>query len=332
MELLKAENLVKEYPGVTAVAGASFGIESGEILGFLGPNGAGKTTTINMLTGLARITSGAIFLQGKEYTHNPKAAQRSMGIVPDESNLYDDLDGFQNLCFCAALYGMKKEEREEKASRLIKRFDLQNAGKRPFKAYSRGMKRKLTIAAGIIHNPQILFLDEPTTGIDVVSAGQIRRLIQDLNETGTSIFLTTHYIEEAERLCHRVAFIVDGRIVRIGSLEELMREAQREHVLQITATACDETTLKSMRERFPECRVELRNQKNGRDNRQSDTATLTVVSQSSIDLMPIVEFLHARGSSVSEAKLVRPSLEEVFVQVTGIDTHIMRIDREGKKK
>ena len=206
MELLKAENLVKEYPGVTAVDGVSFSIDGGEIFGFLGPNGAGKTTTINMLTGLARITSGAVFLDGKEYTHNLKSAQSFMGIVPDESNLYDDLDGFQNLCFCAALYGMRKREREQRAHRLIKQFDLEDARRRPFKSYSRGMKRKLTIAAGIIHNPRVLFLDEPTTGIDVVSAGQVRRLILDLNENGTTIFLTTHYIEEAERLCHRIAF------------------------------------------------------------------------------------------------------------------------------
>lgn len=332
MELLKAENLVKEYPGVTAVDGVSFSIDGGEIFGFLGPNGAGKTTTINMLTGLARITSGAVFLDGKEYTHNLKSAQSFMGIVPDESNLYDDLDGFQNLCFCAALYGMRKREREQRAHRLIKQFDLEDARRRPFKSYSRGMKRKLTIAAGIIHNPRVLFLDEPTTGIDVVSAGQVRRLILDLNENGTTIFLTTHYIEEAERLCHRIAFIVGGKVVRIDALDALMQGAQQEHILQITMHRCDEATFQRMRERFPDYAVEIPDRRHGREYGQSGSHVITVSSRSPIDLMPLIEFLHSSGTPVFEAKLVRPSLEEVFVRVTGIDTRIMRIDREGQKK
>jgi ABC-2 type transport system ATP-binding protein len=222
VEMLRAENLVKRFDTVTAVAGASFAVHRGEIFGFLGPNGAGKTTTINLLTGLARPTSGSMYLEGREYTVHPKQAQGQMGIVPDESNLYDELSGFENLSFCAALYGIDKTERRERARALLVQFGLVEAGKRPFRTYSKGMKRKLTIAAGIIHQPKILFLDEPTTGIDVASARQIRSLIGELNRRGTTVFLTTHYIEEAERLCHRIAFIVGGKLVRIGSLEELM--------------------------------------------------------------------------------------------------------------
>ncbi len=154
-ELLRAVELVKRFGKLAAVDGVSFSIRCGEIFGFLGPNGAGKTTTINMLTGLARITSGSVFLEGQEYTARPKTAQAMMGIVPDESNLYDELDGFDNLCFCAALYGVEKREREKRAGALLKQFDLARAGKRSFKAYSRGLKRKLTIAAGIIHKPKI---------------------------------------------------------------------------------------------------------------------------------------------------------------------------------
>jgi ABC-2 type transport system ATP-binding protein len=212
VNILEAVSLTKKYGDFTAVNNLDFNVVEGEIFGFLGPNGAGKTTTINMLTGLARVTSGSVYLSGIDYTHNTKKAQRLMGIVPDESNLYDEMDGFQNLTFCAALYGMEKHIREERAERLLRQFGLAEAGKRPFKAYSKGMKRKLTIAAGIIHEPKILFLDEPTTGIDVASARQIRKLSLDLNKKGITIFLTTHYIEEAERLCHRVAFIVDGKI------------------------------------------------------------------------------------------------------------------------
>ena len=250
--MLRAENLIKRFDAVTAVNGVSFTVHRGEIFGFLGPNGAGKTTTINLLTGLARPSSGSMYLEGKEYTSNQKKAQTAMGVVPDESNLYEELDGFDNLTFCAALYGVDRKSRERRALELLERFGLAEAAKRPFKAYSKGMKRKLTIAAGIIHEPEILFLDEPTTGIDVASARQVRGLISELNRQGTTIFLTTHYIEEAERLCHRVAFIVSGKIIRIGSIEELMHEHQRETVLQIAIEKAIPEQLQMLRQRFPQ--------------------------------------------------------------------------------
>ena len=157
-----------------------------------------------------------------------------MGIVPDESNLYDEMNGFDNLTFCAALYGMGKAERQKRAAELLEEFNLKEAGDRPFKAYSKGMRRKLTIAAGIIHRPKILFLDEPTTGIDVESARQIRRLLSDLKRQGVTIFLTTHYIEDAQRICDRIAFIVKGRIVKSGTVDELLRNAGQEQVIRLT--------------------------------------------------------------------------------------------------
>jgi ABC-2 type transport system ATP-binding protein len=320
-EILRADNLVKRFEAVTAVDGASFSVHRGEIFGFLGPNGAGKTTTINLLTGLARPTSGTMYLEGREYTDHPKRAQGLMGIVPDESNLYDELDGFQNLAFCAALYGIDKMEREARAGALLEQFGLKQAGKRPFRAYSKGMKRKLTIAAGIIHRPKILFLDEPTTGIDVASARQIRSLIGELNRRGTTVFLTTHYIEEAERLCHRIAFIVDGRLVRIGSLEELMKEHQQETVLELAVDQAGAELVDALRPRFP-----------GYTVHRSDERHLRLVSPGSIELLPLLKAVAEGGAEVTEARLIRPTLEEVFVRVTGIESGLMRQEREGKKK
>ena len=206
MSIVNVANLKKTYGDFTAVDGVGFSIEQGEIFGFLGPNGAGKTSTINMMIGLSRPTQGEIIIDGIDAQRQTKKAQAIMGIVPDESNLYNEMDGFENLCFCASLYGMRKEEREPKARQLLEQFQLKEAGKRPFKAYSKGMRRKLTIAAAIIHSPRILFLDEPTTGIDVESARQIRELILQLKKQGTTIFITTHYIEDAERICDRLAF------------------------------------------------------------------------------------------------------------------------------
>jgi ABC-2 type transport system ATP-binding protein len=251
---IKAEGLAKRFDEVQAVAGVDFAVQAGELFGFLGPNGAGKTTTINMLTGLARPDAGTIHIAGIDCSRNPKAAQHLMGIVPDESNLYPELTGFGNLSFCGALYGMSKRDRERRAKELLARFGLADAARRKFAGYSRGMKRKLTIAAGIIHSPPILFLDEPTTGIDVASARQIRQLIADLNVGGTTIFLTTHYIEEAERLCRRIAFIVRGRIVRTDTVEDLMRQTEGRHVVEFTATNDAARLCKAMMTDFPNLR------------------------------------------------------------------------------
>ncbi|WP_199724062.1 ABC transporter ATP-binding protein [Methanohalophilus sp. RSK] len=233
---IKVEGLSKKYDNVQAVANVEFEVRSGEIFGFLGPNGAGKTTTINMLTGLALPDTGTIHIDGIDCTKKPRGAQHLIGVVPDENNLYPELSGFDNLCFCAALYGMSKSERQARARDLLEAFDLAKAASRKFDSYSKGMKRKLTIAAGIIHKPKILFLDEPTTGIDVASARHLRNLIRDLNRNGTTIFLTTHYIEEAEQLCNRIAFIVSGNIVRVDSVENLVQPIQGKHVIQIACS------------------------------------------------------------------------------------------------
>jgi ABC-2 type transport system ATP-binding protein len=319
--VLRAENLVKRFGTVTAVDGLSFSVIEGEIFGFLGPNGAGKTTTINLLTGLARPTSGSIFLDGQEYTAHPKSAQAAMGVVPDESNLYDELDGFQNLAFCAALYGLDRRTRELRAQRLLEQFGLSEAARRPFKAYSKGMKRKLALAAGIIHTPRILFLDEPTTGIDVMSARQIRRLLGELNRGGMTIFLTTHYIEEAQRLCHRIAFIVDGRIIRTGSLAQLMREHQQDTVVELAMTEAGPGLQRALQRRFP-----------GYGILGAGERSLRITAPGAIELLPLLAFLAQRHVPVTEARLVRPTLEEVFVRVTGIEAERLRQEREGKKK
>lgn len=321
MKIIEAENITKIFNGFTAVDGVSFHIYSGEIFGFLGPNGAGKTTTINMLTGLAHITAGRVKLLGKDYTGNVKKAQALMGIVPDESNLYEELDGFGNLCFCGSLYGMDKKSREERAIELLEQFGLSEAAKRPFRAYSKGMKRKLAIAAGLIHQPQILFLDEPTTGIDVAFARQIRSLIVDLHNRGTTIFLTTHYIEEAERLCERLAFIVKGKIVREGTVEELMKETQSENIVNFTLGGNFGNIKEKFVNQFPGYKLKI-----GRDKEVS------ISSRANFALLPFVQFFEANQLPVFEARIIRPSLEEVFVKVTGIEIQKMQNEPDQKSK
>ncbi|MBS4539559.1 ABC transporter ATP-binding protein [Clostridium sp. D2Q-11] len=321
MNIVEVVNLTKKYEDFTAVDNIGFSIKKGEVFGFLGPNGAGKTSTINMLTGLSKVTEGSINISRIDAVKEMKKAQEIMGIIPDESNLYNEMDGFENLCFCASLYGMEKEEREKRASYLLKQFGLDNTGKKPFKAYSKGMKRKLTIAAGIIHNPKILFLDEPTTGIDVESARQIRELLKDLNNNGTTIFITTHYIEEAERLCDRIAFIVKGKIVKIGTIDELMQEVQKEKIVQFTLENGVLDIKGVIQEEFPSYRFEITN-----DN------TFRLYSKENISLMPLMKYFDDKGLNVYEAKIVKPSLEEVFVKITGIEVSKMNKDKEGGKK
>jgi ABC-2 type transport system ATP-binding protein len=314
---IAVDGLAKRFGEVQAVADASFEVHQGELFGFLGPNGAGKTTTINMLTGLARPDAGTIRIAGIDCTRNPKAAQHLIGVIPDESNLYPELTGFQNLCFCAALYGMCKREREAHASELLETFGLAKAAGRKFAGYSKGMKRKLTIAAGIIHSPPILFLDEPTTGIDVASARQIRQIIASLNRSGTTVFLTTHYIEEAERLSCRIAFIVNGRIVRIDTAANLIEPIREKHVMQLALSNAEQAPRDKLAAAFPH--LAFQNLTGGQ---------VRVESSEPVHVGPLVRFLEEQGAEVMEARRMRPSLEEVFVQITGIETDAMRKEKE----
>ena len=313
--------LAKRFGDVQALAGVDFSVRRGELFGFLGPNGAGKTTTINMLTGLARPDAGTIRIAGIDCSENPKAAQHLMGVVPDESNLYPELTGFDNLSFCGSLYGMARRDREARACELLDRFGLAEAAKRKFAGYSRGMKRKLTIAAGIIHSPPILFMDEPTTGIDVASARQIRQLIADLNAGGTTIFLTTHYIEEAQRLCQRIAFIVQGRIVRTDTVEELMRRTDGRHVVQFAVSNAAADLCDVVVAEFPDLHCQA-----------VADGQLRVESSEPIHVGPLVRLLEDRGADVSEARKLQPSLEDVFVEITGIEAGAMKQEKEKSGK
>ncbi len=316
-EFIKATDLTKQFDDIIAVNNISFNIREGELFGFLGPNGAGKTTTINMLTGLARPDSGTIHIAGMDCSKNPKAAQHLTGVVPDESNLYPELTGFDNLCFCASLYGVSKKERRSRAGELLQAFDLEKAAHRKFAAYSKGMKRKLTIAAGIIHRPRILFLDEPTTGIDVASARQIRRLITALCNEGTTIFLTTHYIEEAERLCERIAFIVNGQIIRNDTVANLLQPVKDRKSLLITARNLSVKISAKLGEAFPEFEF-----------RQESDDQLRIDSEKTPGIGPVVRFIEEQGAEVTEARQLKPSLEDIFVRITGIEADDMKKEKK----
>ncbi|MHA1223510.1 MAG: ABC transporter ATP-binding protein [Candidatus Heimdallarchaeaceae archaeon] len=320
--VIETHNLTKNYNGFVAVDNISFNVMKGEIFGFLGPNGAGKTTTINMLIGMAKISAGKVLYNNLDLTKNIEKIQNIIGVVADESNLYDEMTGFDNLCFCGSLYGLPKKTREKRARELLEQFQLLEAANKKFKAYSKGMKRKLTIAAALIHEPEILFLDEPTTGLDIASVRQIRNLIKDLHEKGTTIFFTTHYIEEAEHLCSRVAFISKGKILQIDSVKRLLEESNVSTVLEVLVEKVlldKDLLLQKLKHQFPNIECLITNDK-----------IIKVISTEKMDISPIVSFLSSEKISILEVKLDKPSLEDIFVKITGIELDKMKKEKEKK--
>ncbi|MBN1526396.1 MAG: ABC transporter ATP-binding protein [Candidatus Omnitrophica bacterium] len=215
--VIRVSDLTKRYGEILAVNRIDFEVEKGETFGFLGPNGAGKTTTIRMLTGLSKPTDGKASVLGLDVNSEIARIKKRIGVVPEISNLYDELSAMDNLIFMAQLYGVPSSERVQKAEELLRTFRLHERKDSLFGTFSRGMKRALTVAAALIHDPEVLFLDEPTVGLDVVAARSLRNLISNLRRQGITVFLTTHYLEEADLLCDRVAILAKGRILAIDT-------------------------------------------------------------------------------------------------------------------
>ncbi len=231
---IQVSDLTKSFGGLLAVDHIAFEVKRGEIFGFLGPNGAGKTTTQRMLTTVLKPTSGTIAIMGYDLRKAPFEAKMQMGVVPESANPYLDLTAWQNLMLMGQLYGLGKKRRRARAEALLAFFGLSDRSRSKTRGFSKGMKQRLILAMALIHRPRLLFLDEPTAGLDVQSARLIREHVVDLNGKGTTVFLTTHNIEEAEGLCDRVAIIDGGRIVAVdrpAALRAALRSAQSVEVV-----------------------------------------------------------------------------------------------------
>jgi ABC-2 type transport system ATP-binding protein len=220
--LVTVRGLTKRFGERTAVAGVDFAIGPGEIFGLLGPNGAGKSTTVNMISTYLPPDSGEVAVAGHALREG-MMVKHLIGVVPQELALYEDLTAQENLAFFARLYSVPKAERADRVRDLLERVGLADRGREPVKGFSGGMKRRLNLAMGIVHRPAFLMLDEPTVGVDPQSREKIFGIIADLKHAGTTLLYTTHYMEEAERLCDRIAIMDDGRIIADGTLEELLR-------------------------------------------------------------------------------------------------------------
>jgi ABC-2 type transport system ATP-binding protein len=219
---LKIDNLVKRYGDLTAVNGISFDVPAGEFFGLLGPNGAGKTTTINSIVGLSTLTAGSIELFGLDVTSDWRAARRMVGLSPQEYNFDRYLNIRDILIYQAGYYGMRGKAVAERADDLLERFDLTSKAKQVYTRLSGGMKRRLTIARAMMHQPRLLILDEPTAGVDVELRLELWSFLRQLNVDGTTIILTTHYLEEAEELCARIGIIEAGQLVALETTRKLV--------------------------------------------------------------------------------------------------------------
>ena len=231
---IQVKDLTKRFGELAAVNKISFEVYKGEVFGFLGPNGAGKTTTIRMLTGILSPNSGDVFIDGLDITINPIKAKMKLGVIPEMGNIYVDLTAKQNIILAGKYYGVPRKELREKTDSLLDQFRLFERKNALVKTFSQGMKQKVNIASALVHNPEILFLDEPTLGLDVQSQRLIRNIIKEMNQRGTTVFLTTHNIEEANMLCERVGIIDKGRIAAIDTPEKLKRTFEETQSIEIS--------------------------------------------------------------------------------------------------
>lgn len=306
--MIRANELCCRFGDFLAVDKVSFDVAQGEIFAFLGPNGAGKTTTIRMLTTLLAPTSGSVEIDGLNVADHPYETRQRFGIVFQDSSLDSELTARENMHIHAVLYRVPRSERPVRIERLLKLFELWDRRDDIVKNYSGGMRRRLEIARGLIHRPRVLFLDEPTIGLDPQSRHVIWDLLRELRKGGgLTISLTTHYLDEAQVLCDRVAIVDRGRIVALGTPAELKAAVSGSDTLEITVDAPISDTLASAISQLPDVR------KLDRVDVQ-----LTVHADGGTRLLPrVIEVLSAAGIKVLAASVSQISLEDVFIHLTG---------------
>ncbi|MBP3039851.1 ABC transporter ATP-binding protein [Bacillaceae bacterium Marseille-Q3522] len=228
MSAIILTNLAKNYGSYEAVKNLNLSVKEGELFGFLGPNGAGKTTTIKMMTGLLEPTAGSVSVCGTDIWASPIEAKRKIAYVPDQPNLYPKLTGREYLKFIASIFQISSSEFEEHAEKWLQLFQLSERADELIEGYSHGMKQKIALCGALIHNPDVIFLDEPTVGLDPKSARTLKNLLRSICDNGTTVFITTHILEIAEQLCDRVAIILEGQVIAQGTMEELRRQGGKD--------------------------------------------------------------------------------------------------------
>ena len=304
--IITVEDLHKSFGELEAVRGISFQIAQGEVFGLLGPNGAGKTTTISIMTGLLKATSGTVRMNGEQLGSNSNGLKGKIGFVPQELALYPTLSAYDNLIFFGRIYGLKGKALKDRVDEVLNVVGLANRAKDRIDTYSGGMKRRVNIAAGLLHQPEIIFLDEPTVGVDPQSRNAIFESVEALNKAGLTILYTTHYMEEAERLCDRVAIVDHGQIIALDTPKSLIRgmgggllkvgllNGKLDAVLQKTSLLASVKDIHTLNDQL--------------------MIRTTQAQEALVGVLDIASKLDARVTSL---EILEPNLETVFLHLTG---------------
>ena len=304
--MIEVEGLRKSFGELVAVDDVSFSVNPGEIFGLLGPNGAGKTTTINMICGVLRPDGGRVVIHDRDIWIEPKKVKQTLGVVPQEIAVYEDLSARDNLSFWGSLYGLSGKSLKNRVNESLTRVGLSDRATDKVKNFSGGMKRRLNLCMGLLHRPQVLLLDEPTVGIDPQARLNILEVVRDVAASGTTVLYTTHYMDEAQDLCDRIAIIDHGKILTIGTLEELTRLAGEAEVLRLTGPFGD-----------PEARDRLGAVEGVRILKADDRVAVLSVESKGPGLLAVLPRILEADLGVEDVSIQRPNLQSVFISLTG---------------
>ena len=306
--ILEVKNLVKKYGDFTAVRGLSFDVRQGEIFSLLGPNGAGKTTTLSMLSTLYAPTSGEATVSGHSVTREAMAVRNCIGVVPQELALYDDLSARENLVFWGQMYGLGGRALHARVDEVLVQIGLSDKAGKRVKTYSGGMKRRVNIGVGLLHRPELLFMDEPTVGIDPQSRRAILDTVKVLNRQGMTVLYTTHYMEEAEELSDRVGILDHGELIALGTQAELKAQVGENDtlILHIDESRNAEALASAIRSVRSVLKADL-----------TDHSVAVIAPEAEEILAPVILKANELGIKVRSVDIQEPNLEAVFLNLTG---------------
>jgi len=304
--VIEVQDLRKQYGELVAVDGVSFTAEPGAIFGLLGPNGAGKSTTIGCISGLLQPTSGRIAVLGHDVVRDRTQARQHLGVVPQELAVYEDLNARDNLAYWGAAYGLGGADLKNRVVEVLARIGLGDRAREPVKRFSGGMKRRLNFGCGIVHRPKVLLLDEPTVGVDPQSRVRLLELVKEEVHAGTCVLYTTHYMEEAQDLCDRIAVVDHGKILAMGTLDDLRRMMGEKDLVRLSGRF-DAAVVRRALEGLGEIDVVT----------ADDAGLLIAMAGASRRLPSIFSTVASAGGEIQETSLSQPSLESLFIKLTG---------------
>lgn len=322
MDAINVDDLTKYYGNLLAVDHVRFAVRQGEFFGLLGPNGAGKTTTIRMLTGLLKPTDGTVHIMGINVVKNPVDVKRQIGVISETANPYLEMSAWDNLMFAGKIHEIPKDKREDSAENLLKLLGIYDRRDEKVEKFSKGLRKRVTIAIALIHDPPLLFLDEPSAGLDVQSARMIREFLRKLNERGITIFLTTHYIEEADVLCDRVGIIESGKLVALDSPENIKAANKQEKIVEVSFGSY----MREIEKELAQLSAVNITKKRG------DKIQLYTRDPSQI-VQELSKFAEEKNLKIVSINTLAPTLEDAFVELTGFSSLDMeRMEQIGRLK